>query len=66
MWNLLPGAGGGGGKGDSRKLYTGGPPPEVQPLPFTHQFLTGKVALCIPSIDKWYPFHIPSVRAEPR
>ena len=66
MWNLLPGAGGGGGNGYARKLYTRGHRPEVQPLPFTHQFLTGKVALCIPSIDKWYPFHIPSVRAEPR
>ena len=66
MWNLLPGAGGGGGKGYPKKLYTRGPPPGGPPPPFTHQFLTGKVALCIPSIDKWYPFHIPSVRAEPR
>ena len=66
MWNLLPGAGGGGGEWVLKKALYAGAPPRGPAPPVHTSFLTGKVPLCIPSIDKWYPFHIPSVRAEPR
>ena len=58
--------GGGGGVVLKKALHAEAPPRGPAP-PFHIPFLTGKVPLLyIPSIDKWYPFQIPSVRAEPR
>ena len=56
----------GGGIVLKKALHAEAPPRGPAP-PFHIPFLTGKVPLLyIPSIDKWYPFQIPSVRAEPR
>ena len=60
------GRGAGGGGVLKKALHAEAPP--QGPAPPSHiPFLTGKVLLLyIPSIDKWYAFQIPSVRAEPR
>ena len=54
------------GGGDIQlKFYKGKLRPEVQPLtlaPYSTQpFLTEKVPIRIPFIDKWYPFRKPSL-----
>ena len=50
-----------GGRGDSINVYTGRLRPEVQPLTLFNirRFSQKRYPFCIPSIDKWYPFHIP-------
>ena len=53
------GEGGGGGRGTQQMFIQGGSAPRSNPLPFYIPFFTKKVLLYIPSIDKWYPFHIP-------
>ena len=37
------------------------PGPRSSPLLSYIPFLTERVPFCIPSNDKWYPFHIPSL-----
>ena len=45
-----------------KKVLYGEVPPEGQaPYSFYLPFLTEKVPLSTPSIDKWYPFHIISL-----
>ena len=57
----------GRGGGVLKKALHAEAPPRGQAPPFHIPFLTGKVPLLyIPSIDKWYPFQIPSVKVEPR
>ena len=55
------GLGAGGGRGYSTKFYTGRLRPEVQPLTLLYTIFDRKVPLCIPSIDEWYSFYVPSV-----
>ena len=49
------------GRGYSTNVYTGRLRPEVQPLTLFNicHFSRKRYPFCIPSIDKWYPFHIP-------
>jgi len=54
---------GGGGWGLKEVLIRGGNAPASNPFPFHIPFLTEKVPLpYIPSIYKWYAFHIPSFK----
>ena len=50
---------GGGGGGDSTKFYTGGSAPRSNPFPLIYCFWQKRYLFQIPSIDKWYHFHIP-------
>ena len=45
--------------GYSTKFYTGEAPSEVQPLTLIYTIFDRKGISFIPSIHKWYPFHIP-------
>ena len=57
--------GGGGGVAPSEYQPPPPPPPpppsEVQPLTLIYTIFDGKGISFIPSIHKWYPFHIPSL-----
>ena len=48
--------------GGEAKFYTGRLLPEVPLLcPFIYHFWQERCPYIIPSIDKWYPFHVPSL-----
>ena len=47
--------------GYSRKFNAGTLRSKVQPLNILYTIFYRKGTLRIPSIDKWYPFHIPSL-----
>ena len=46
-------------RGYSTNVCTGRVCPRVQPLTLLCTIFHDKVPFCIPSNDKWYPFHIP-------
>ena len=50
-----------GPRGYSRKFNAGTLRPKVQHLNILYTIFYRKGILRIPSIDKWYPFHIPSL-----
>lgn len=51
----------GGGEGGSLKFYTKRLRPREQPLTLCmYRFRQKRYPFCIPSSNKWYPFHIPN------
>ena len=52
---------GGGGRGAQQILYGEAPPQDPPPYPFIYHFGQKRYLFRTPSIDKWYPFHIPSL-----
>ena len=48
-----------GGGGNQQMFSTGKLRPKVQSLTPLHTICHERYPFCIPSTDKWYPFHIP-------
>ena len=53
--------GGGGGRSTQQILNGEVPPQGPPPYPFIYHFGQKRYLFRTPSIDKWYPFHIPSL-----
>ena len=51
---------GGRGKGTKKVLFREAPLQGLTLYPFIYHFCQKRYPFCIPSIDKWSPFHIPS------
>ena len=45
----------------NKMLYPEAPPPGPYPYPLIYHFIQKSYLFGIPFIDKWYPFHIPSL-----
>ena len=51
----------GGGGGTKKRFLRGGSAPSPTPYPFKYDLWQKKYTFSIPSSDKWYPFHMPSL-----